>query len=186
MHLVGNSYGASISLGLTGRRPELVASVAVHEPPLLGVARPGTPLHLQRHVVLDTLDQVAAEIRQGQPEEGARRFVEEVALGPGSWAMLPPEARATMVANAHTLVGTLDDPDWGALTDVVAPSVPLLLSDGTASPTWLRTMADELATSVVPHAERLTLAGAGHVPHSTNPAEYATAIRHFVSSATHL
>jgi hypothetical protein len=35
----------------------------------------------------------------------------------------------------------------------------------------------------VPHAERLTLAAAGHVRHLTNPAEYATAVRHFASSA---
>jgi pimeloyl-ACP methyl ester carboxylesterase len=184
VHLVGNSYGASISLGLTGRRPELVASVAVHEPPLLGVARPGTPLHVERGLVLDQLDQVAAEIRRGRPQVGARRFVEEVALGPGSWAMLPPEMQATMVANAHTLVGTLEDPCWGELTADAPPSVPLLLSDGTDSPAWLRMVADELATSVVPHAQRLTLAGAGHVPHSTNPAAYATAVRQFVSSAT--
>ena len=183
VHLVGNSYGGSISLGLIGRRPELVASVALHEPPLLGVARPGTPLSAERHVVLGALDEVAAEVRRGRPEVGACRFVEEVALGPGSWAMLPPHVKATMVANAHTLVGTLADPHWGALTDLASPSVPLLLSDGTDSPVWLRMVADELANSVVPHAERLTLAAAGHVPHLTNPAEYATAVRHFVSSA---
>ena len=127
---------------------------------------------------------MAAEIRHGRAEVGAYRFVEEVALGPGSWAMLPPEVKATMVANAHTLVGMLEDPGWGELTAVAPPSVPLLLSDGTASPTWLRMVADELATSMLPHAERLTLAGAGHVPHSTNPAEYTTAVRQFVSSAT--
>jgi hypothetical protein len=37
---------------------------------------------------------------------------------------------------------------------------------------------------LVPHAERLTLTGAGHFPDSPNPAEYATAVRQFVSSAT--
>ena len=163
---------------------DLVATVAVHEPPSLGVARPGTPLHVERDVILDALDQVAAGIRWGRPEVGACRFVEEVALGPGSWAMLPPHVQATMVANAHTHVGTLDDPHWGTLAAVAPPSVPLLLSDGIDSPTWLRMVVDELAISAVPHAERLTLAAAGHVPHTTNPAEYATAVRHFVSSAT--
>jgi pimeloyl-ACP methyl ester carboxylesterase len=183
VHLVGNSYGASICLGLTGRRAELVASIALHEPPLLGVARPGTPLSIERHVILGALDEVAGEIRRGRPEVGAFRFVEEVALGPGSWAMLPPAVKVTMVANAHTLVGTLEDDDWAALSFVAPPSVPLLLSDGTDSPVWLRMVAEELAGSVVPHAERLTLA-AGHVPHLTNSAAYATAVRHFVSAAT--
>jgi len=184
VHLVGNSYGASIALGLTGRWPELVISVAVHEPPLLGVTRPGTPLDAERQVVVHTLDEVASEIRAGRPETGACRFVEEVALGPGSWAMLPADVKATMVANAHTLVGTLEDPDWGMLTTVAPASIPLLLSDGTASPPWLRQVTDELAASVIPHAQRHTIAGAGHVPHSTNPVEYATTIHHFVSSAT--
>lgn len=82
VHLVGNSYGASISLGLTGRRPELVASVAAHEPPLLGVARPGTPLDVERHFILDQLDQVAVEIRRGRPEVGACRFVEKSSSTP--------------------------------------------------------------------------------------------------------
>jgi pimeloyl-ACP methyl ester carboxylesterase len=182
VHLIGNSYGASIALGLTGRRPELVASVALHEPPLLDVARPGTSLSAERDVILGVLDEVAGEIRHGRPEVGAARFVEQVALGPGSWAMLPPQVQATLVANAHTLVGTLEDPRWAALTDVAPPSVPLLLTDGTDSPTWLRMVTDELAISVVPHAERLTLAAAGHVPHATNPAEYAAAVRDFVSS----
>jgi pimeloyl-ACP methyl ester carboxylesterase len=183
VHLVGTSYGASIALGLTGRRPELVASVAAHEPPLLGVARPGTPLDVERRVILGVLDEVAAEIQRGRPDAGARRFVEELVLGPGSWAMLPPDVKATMVANAHTLVGTLEDPYWGVLFTVPPPSVPLLLSDGTDSPTWFRRVTDELAT-MIPHAQRLTLTAAGHVPHSTNPAEYATAVSHFVSNAT--
>ena len=54
---------------------------------------------------------------------------------------------------------------------IPSPSVPLL-THGTDSPTWLRLVTDELARSIVPHVERLTLVGAGHVPHSTNPAPY--------------
>ena len=48
--LVGNSYGASISLGLTGRRAELVASVAVHEPARQDWSRQrGNDVCVQRH-----------------------------------------------------------------------------------------------------------------------------------------
>jgi pimeloyl-ACP methyl ester carboxylesterase len=32
-HVVGNSFGASIALKLAAARPDLVASLAVHEPP---------------------------------------------------------------------------------------------------------------------------------------------------------
>src|SRR6478736_10549544 len=36
-HVVGNSFGASIVLGLAARRPALFSSVIVHEPPLLSL-----------------------------------------------------------------------------------------------------------------------------------------------------
>src|SRR5690349_4698413 len=36
-HIVGNSFGAAIVLRLAARRPGLFRSLAIHEPPLLGV-----------------------------------------------------------------------------------------------------------------------------------------------------
>jgi pimeloyl-ACP methyl ester carboxylesterase len=182
-HVVANSYGASIALGLASRRPELMASLAVHEPPLLGVGRPGTDLYLARPAVLAQLDQVASEIRRGRPEDGARRFVEEVALGPGWWALLPLDVQATMVANAHTFVGMLADPGWDGLAMAPPPSLPLLLSDGAASPAMFHQITAALA-ALVPHARLLRIAGAGHVPHTTHPAEYAAALTHFITTAT--
>ena len=32
---------------------------------------------------------------------GARRFVEDVAFGPGAWDQLPPQAQATFLAVPH-------------------------------------------------------------------------------------
>jgi pimeloyl-ACP methyl ester carboxylesterase len=37
IHIVGNSYGASVALTVVASRPELVASAAVHEPPLFAL-----------------------------------------------------------------------------------------------------------------------------------------------------
>ncbi|MFF0218007.1 alpha/beta fold hydrolase [Streptomyces vinaceus] len=37
VHVAGNSFGASAVLGLAARRPELFRTIAVHEPPLIGV-----------------------------------------------------------------------------------------------------------------------------------------------------
>jgi pimeloyl-ACP methyl ester carboxylesterase len=184
VHLVGNSYGASISLGMASRRPELVCSVAVHEPPLLGVARPGTALQSAFHHVLAQVELAVTDIRHGRAEAGARRFVEEVALGPGTWSMLPAEVRATMVDNAWTFTGMLQDPRWDAVPSGPPASVPVLLTDGSTSPAWLRMIVDELAAGPLAHASRHTFAGAGHVPHSTHPAELAATIRRFVAVTT--
>ena len=37
VHVAGNSYGANVTLTLLTERPDLVATVAVHEPPLFGL-----------------------------------------------------------------------------------------------------------------------------------------------------
>ena len=51
----------------------------------------------------------------GDVEAGARRFVEDLALGPSMWDLLPKGLRSTMVANAPSFLEMLDDPDWGVL-----------------------------------------------------------------------
>src|SRR5215210_2558774 len=69
VHLVGSSYGALIALGLAGRRPELVRRVVAHEPPGLALV-PQPAVEAQFAAVQD---QIAA----GDPEGGARRFLED-------------------------------------------------------------------------------------------------------------
>ena len=132
------------------------------------------------HVVL--LD-VAAELQRGEIEEGARRFVDEVALGPGAWQMLPASIRATMVANASTFLNVLRDGEWDAITELPDPSVPVMLTDGTDSPTWMPAIVRELAASHYGHADRYTFGGAGHVPHLTHPTELVAVIQRFVRSS---
>ena len=55
---------------------------------------------------------VVERIERGEAEEAARDFVENVALGPGAWEMMPPEERASMIANAGTFAGEAHDPAW--------------------------------------------------------------------------
>ena len=184
VHLVGNSYGASIVLTVAARRPGLVRSVNAHEPPLLGVGRPGTELGDLRVDMFDALQGVAADLERGQLEAGAERFVDQVALGPGAWQMLPESIRATMVANASTFLNVLRDPQWDAITEVPDRSVPVMLTDGTDSPPWLPAVVRGLAVVHYRHAERYTFDGAGHVPHLTHPAELVAQIRSFIRSST--
>lgn len=166
VHLVGNSYGASIVLGLTARRPELVRSVAVHEPPLVSLLEGDRALDEVRALT----DSIVAELVHGDVEHGVARFVEEVALGPGAWAILPEEVRAANVANVDTFLEMLDHPGWDDL-DVAAlgaVDVPILLTDGDQTVPWLRGISAVLGEQV-PSMRRRTLAGVGHVPHLTHP-----------------
>jgi pimeloyl-ACP methyl ester carboxylesterase len=179
VNLVGNSYGGSISLGLASRRPDLVRCVIVHEPPLLDVARLHKPLEAELSDVHAIVAEVAGLLQAGDPEGGARLFVEPV-LGAGTWQMLPEEYRRTFVGNAATFLEMIADPGWAEVPAV--DGVPVLLTDGDASPSWLRAIVDALTSTAYPQAERHTFAGAGHMPHLTDPDGYSSIVQSFTST----
>jgi pimeloyl-ACP methyl ester carboxylesterase len=169
-HVVGNSFGASISLRLAASRPQLARSIAVHEPPLFSLLPAATgETHATGRATANVLDL----IRQGRHRDAARLFVEEIALGRGAWDVLPPRTRAIFERNAPTWAEEQCDPSWDAL-DVAALSstaMPLRLSSGVESPPALQSVARRLA-ALVPRAEFVQLPGAGHIPHVTHPGMY--------------
>jgi pimeloyl-ACP methyl ester carboxylesterase len=171
-HVVGNSFGASIVLTTLSHRPEVVASAAVHEPPLFGLLE-GIDDPTITEVLAATLEaeeEIHALLRRRRHEDAARHFVDNVAFGPGAWAGLPADKRAMFVANASTYLDELDDP--AALTidaaRLAATTVPLRVTWGTASPPTLIAAAQQVA-ALVPHAEVEVLDGVGHVPQLTHP-----------------
>jgi len=177
--LVGNSYGGSISLGLASRRPDLIRCVIAHEPPLLGVAKLDPLLEAGLADVHATAAQVSELFQSGDLDDGARLFVELV-LGPGTWQMLPDDNRRTFVANAATFLDMIADPTWAEVPAGLA--VPLLLTDGDASPPWLPSIVEALASIAYPVAARHTFAGSGHMPHLTDPHSYCTTVQTFVAA----
>ena len=119
-------------------------------------------------------------LRDGDLARGAQHFIDRVALGPGTWQLLPDENRRTLVANAATFLDTIDDPHWGDLPD--ANALPVLLTDGDASPTWFPAIVSALAATTYRHADRHTFVGAGHVPHLTHPHDYAAIVDSFIAA----
>ena len=62
--------------------------------------------------------------------------MEEVALGPGAWEMLPPDDQERTAANAPTFADELRDPQ-GVVPDIDALAAlerPVLLTQGDQSP----------------------------------------------------
>ena len=53
---------------------------------------------------------VLGELAAGETVRGTRRFMEEVALGPGAWAQLPLAMREAFVANAPAFLAEQRDP----------------------------------------------------------------------------
>jgi pimeloyl-ACP methyl ester carboxylesterase len=166
-HLVSNSYGTSIALGVAARRPDLVRSIVGHEPPLLGVASSETTLGRDLLDLQVLAREIAAMIARGDSAGAAERFTDAV-LGVGTWAYLPPEIQATFIANAHTFAGMVQDPGYDQVPNLDGIAVPIVLTVGTESPAWLPGIVDEIV-ALHPHIQCEVYAGAGHIPHLTHP-----------------
>ncbi|MGW3045463.1 alpha/beta fold hydrolase [Kitasatospora sp. NPDC001159] len=184
-HVAGNSFGASTALGLAARRPELFRSVVAHEPPLMGIVPPEPDLLPVMREAEESIASVLAHLRAGETFEGAHQFVEEVALGPGMWDRLPPQARETLLANAPTFLDEQQDPGWSLLdlTRLSGYTGPALLTEGTESPPWFAVIVSRIAQAL-PRAQVRTLGGAGHIPHATHPAEYVDSLTGFIEAHT--
>ena len=183
VHLVGSSYGGSVALAVAANRPDLVRTVVAHEPPLVGVAGLHSSLADLLARVSTLLGLVIADLVRGKQERGAIRFIEELALGPGSWFTLPEAGRRTMVANAATFLDVVTDPDWGSVPVATDHHVPVLLTDGGVSPRWMPEIVTALLETVYVHADRRTYECAGHAPHLTHHAEFVETVTSFVLDA---
>jgi pimeloyl-ACP methyl ester carboxylesterase len=170
VHLVGSSYGANVALTVAAARRDLVVTAAVHEPPLFGLLE-GTQdptLHQQLASTNAELAIVRELLVAGRHREAAEHFVENVALGAGTWTQLPEHFRATLERNAPTYLDEMDD-DTALTIDtaaLAATTVPLLMTYGTRSPTIFPAVIAELARLTPARVE--VIDGAGHVPHLTH------------------
>ena len=183
VHLVGSSSGSSIVLKAAVSHPNLVRSVCVHEPDMLGLVDPerySSELERERRENLHVIDLVTA----GRPDEAARYFIDEIAVGPGAWESLPEGARRGFIAQAATVVDEVDD---GVDPDPIDPAAldalgrRLLITRGTESPPLLVAVAEALERSV-PKVRHVTLDGAGHLPYRTHPQLWTRTVLEFIDS----
>jgi pimeloyl-ACP methyl ester carboxylesterase len=178
--VVGNSFGASIALGLAARRPELFRTLCVHEPPLYSLATDDPEVADGRTRV----NRFLASVARWDVEAACRDFI-EVAMGPGTWATLTDEERAAMVASADPTAADLRDPAWDEidLEGLRRAAVRILLTQGDQSPPFYAKIVARLADAVEA-VEVKTLAGVGHWPEGTHPAEHIAVISEFAGGST--
>jgi len=183
-HVVGNSFGASIVLRLAAERPELFRSVIVHEPPLSGLLKDDPDTRPALSAAQERIAAAVALLAAGDMAGGARRFVETIAFGPGSWLELPDETRRTFVFNAPTWLDEMRDPevleiDLAGLRGLEAPA---LVTVGDQSAPFFPAVVGRVAAAI-PAAQTWTYDGAGHVPHLTHPDAYVRVVTEFIESA---
>lgn len=182
--VAGNSFGALITLRLAIAHPDLIRGFAAHEPPGIGLLADDPEYASMLQGFGSRIGAVAAMLEGRRDAEAAELFVETIALGPGSWKMLPVEHQATFVRNAPTYLDEIRDHEALDidLQQLQTYAGPALLTQGDQSPPMFVPVLDRVQ-AVLPQSERRTYIGAGHVPHTTHPMEYATTLTEFVEGA---
>jgi pimeloyl-ACP methyl ester carboxylesterase len=135
-HIAGNSFGGSIVLRLAGERPDLFRSLIVHEPPLFGLLADDAEGQAVLAEVRRRAEAVVELLKAGNNAEGARLFVETIALGPGAWDQLSTPMQQTFTFNAPTWLDEVQDPEALRLdlTHLAPFTRPALVTRGDKSP----------------------------------------------------
>lgn len=170
--LFGHSFGATIALRIALERPDLVRSLLLIEPVIFAAARaaqsPVWPEFLASHQGFEAL------VRAGKRQEAAAMFHGFWGNGEPFEAM-PEKTRAYLSERIHFIVAqgpALFADNAGLLRYMGLESigVPVLLVEGARSPLVIDAIHTELARRL-PNAQRLAIAGAGHMVTLTHAAE---------------
>jgi pimeloyl-ACP methyl ester carboxylesterase len=183
-HVVGNSFGAAITLRAATRHPDAFRSLAAHEPPLFPLLA-GTAFEPALEEVQRRIDAVVQLLERDDQEGAAKLFADTIAVGPGAWEeQLTPQVREVFIANAPTFLDEVRDPDalQMDLDALVAFDKPALLSSGTESAPFFAPVADMIAQRL-PRSQRVTIDGANHVPHLSVPQRYVDLVSTFAQAA---
>jgi pimeloyl-ACP methyl ester carboxylesterase len=182
VHLVAHSIGGVAALLMATRRPELVRSLVLGEPPLLpwlGGTSEGDDL-LTAHAASAT-EPAQAAFRQGDQEEGVRRFLNGV-IGAGAFDRIPPAVRGPLLDNAPELgiqVATSPEMLFSSLRpdDLRQLQVPVLFLRGERSPRMFGLIIAALRAAL-PQTEVAQIPGVSH--DLSNPPVIVEVIRAFL------
>ena len=172
-HVIAHSYGGAVALRLAIDRPEMVRSLALHEPPFVGLLAedPATAAEGERMAAgIGTLQEL---IRSGQRPRAAQELVEVFSTEPGAWARLTVEVQRSFVRALDRWSEEFHDPeavepDRAACRELM---VPALLTVGSESPRFLHRITRDLG-ALLHNSRTVEIPEAGHAPHLTRPHQY--------------
>ncbi len=180
-HLVAHSYAGAVALRLAHDHPEMVRSLALHEPPFVGLLAEDPASQTEAERSLTEIRALQRRVRAGDLEGAARDLVGAFSQREGAWDRLPPARRAEFIARAPRWAEELEDPealrpDPQTLRELFHP---VLLTTGELSPPLVRHIADLLARSLR-NVTRRQLPDVGHAPHVTAPLQYVGLLQTFL------
>lgn len=178
--VVGHSFGATVALRLAVEHPHLVRSIVLIEPVFFAVALRNNPAMQMQHAQM--FQGFSDAMAQGDTHAAAQAFTD--IWGDGTpWADVPAAQRDMLAAQIHLIEagGTAlhDDPGGMLKAGVLeALTQSVLLIEGSASPRIIPAIHNGLAARI-PQAQRVVVAGAGHMAPITHAAQVSDAMLRF-------
>ncbi|KAJ9652998.1 hypothetical protein H2198_007778 [Neophaeococcomyces mojaviensis] len=197
-HILGNSTGATVALLLARRRPHMVKTLILEEPPLITLFLPTTPpsltdvarlLWLHPWSFLPTMNFGATVVgpttsafKRGDNETALKVFSRGV-LGPDFDKRLSQERRKQMRDNfkPHRALLCYGELPKFLDADVERIQMPVLVLTGMNTATSQLHINRRLAV-LLPDVEEVEIQGASHLMHEDQPEDVVRAIIRFVAS----
>jgi pimeloyl-ACP methyl ester carboxylesterase len=171
--LVGTSAGATIALGLTVRRPDLVRAVVVHEAAWRALRHPDAS-------GLGTLARMQWLAWRGRYPEAAEtllRWVYAYRDGGSAWDAFPEQWRQTARENGRSVVADLKNSMGGypSAQDLATITAPVVCTYGSRSRGYMRAVTRSLARAI-PTASVHAIGGAAHAVAFDTPGNFAQVV----------
>lgn len=182
VHLVGHSYGAFIAFLVARDHPEVIRSLTLGEPPVWPLLKTTPEENALLSAAITRSIATSEAFKQGNDEEGVRRFVNGV-LGDGSYEKIPPAVLKRVMDNVQELKGEAASRDLFPPTtceDVQKVKAPTLLVDGELSPKVFH-LVDDMLERCLPSVERATIPAASHQMEVENPQAFNDTVLAFIA-----
>ncbi|WLB53492.1 alpha/beta fold hydrolase [Bradyrhizobium japonicum] len=182
VHLVGHSYGAFIAFLVARDHPEVIRSLTLGEPPVWPLLKTTPEGNALLSAAITRSIATSEAFKQGNDEEGVRRFVNGV-LGDGSYEKIPPAVLKRVMDNVQELKGEAASRDLFPPTtceDVQKVKAPTLLVDGELSPKVFH-LVDDMLERCLPSVERATIPAASHQMEVENPQAFNDTVLAFIA-----
>jgi non-heme chloroperoxidase len=182
VHLIGHSYGAFIAFLVARDHPEVIRSLTLSEPPIMPLLKTTPEGDALLTAAITRSIATSEAFKQGNDEEGVRRFVNGV-LGEGSFEKLPSPVLKRLMDNVQELKGETSSRNLYPPTtceDVQKVKAPTLLLDGERSPKMFRLINDRVQ-HCLPSVERATIPGASHQMEVENPQVFNEKVLTFIT-----